>query len=156
MSEPASEALPPRLAALVEHFAGIGDRGERIQALIDLADGYRGVPPEIANRPYPESHRVPQCESEVYAFAVPQPDATLRFHFAVENPQGISARAMAVLLEKGLAGAPLAEVAALPADLAYRVFGRELSMGKGLGLTGMVQMAQAFARRALAAAGEPR
>lgn len=146
-----SEPLPPKLQAMVDHFAGITDRHERIQALIDVADAWQPVPPEVATRPYPEAQRVPQCESEVYVFATPRGDRTLDFHFAVENPQGISARALAVILKKGLAGVPLVDVARVPADVAFRVFGNELSMGKGLGLMGMVSMVHAWARRHLEA-----
>ena len=49
---------------------------------------------------------------------------------------------MAVILRETLEDAPLAEIAALPADLPYRIFGRELSMGKNMGLLGMVQAVQ--------------
>jgi cysteine desulfuration protein SufE len=143
--------LPPKLRSLVDHFAAIPDRHDRIQALIDLADGWRGVPPEVAKRPFPEDHRVPQCESEVYVFAEPREDRTLKFHFAVENPQGIAARALAVILDRGLSGVALDQVVRVPGDVAYRIFGNELSMGKGLGLMGMVAMVQASARRQLAA-----
>lgn len=75
-------------------------------------------------------------------------DGTLDFHFAVENPQGISAKAFGAILRRGLSGEDPASVAAIPDDLVYDVFGRELSMGKNLGLLGMLQMCHAFARRA--------
>jgi cysteine desulfuration protein SufE len=94
---------------------------------------------------------VPQCESEAFAWATPRPDGTLDFHFAVENPQGISAKALAVILSEGLSGEPPAVVTGVSSDLVYAVFGRELSMGKNLGLLGMLQMCHAFARRQLAA-----
>jgi cysteine desulfuration protein SufE len=142
--------LPPRLARLVEAFCRMPDRQERIQELIGIARRFRPVPATIAERPFPEDHKVPACESEAYLWAEPQPDGTLKFHFAVDNPQGISAQAMAVILDETLSGAPLAQVAQVPLDLPYRLFGRELSMGKSMGLMGMVGMAQAAARRQLA------
>ena len=43
----------------------------------------------------------------------------------------------------------------MPTELVYDVFGRELSMGKNLGLMGMVQMCRAFARRRLSSAVTP-
>jgi cysteine desulfuration protein SufE len=153
-----SSALPPRLAAMVEHYAAIADRSERIQALIDLADAFRGVPASVAGRPFPESHRVPACESEVYVFAVPRADGRLDLHFAVENPQGLAAKALAALLTKTLSGLPAEQLTELPTELVFAVFGPELSLGKGLGLTGMVSMVAASARRALserAASGAP-
>ena len=125
------------------------DRADRIQYLISLADRFREVSPAVAHRPFGEEHRVPQCESEAYVWATPRADGTLDYHFAVENPQGISAKAMGAILQDALAGAPLEQVIALPGDVVYALFGRELSMGKNLGLLGMLQMCQAFARRQL-------
>ena len=62
---------------------------------------------------------------------------------------GISAKALGVILKETLSGAPLAEVAEVPGDIVYRIFGRELSMGKSMGLMAMVSMIQASARKAL-------
>jgi cysteine desulfuration protein SufE len=90
---------------------------------------------------------VPGCESEAYVWSEPQPTGTLAYHFAVENPQGISAMALAEMLRDTLSGAPLDEVAAVPADIVYRIFGRELSMGKSLGLMGVVNMVCSEARQ---------
>jgi cysteine desulfuration protein SufE len=77
----------------------------------------------------------------------------LDFHFAVENPQGISAKALAVLLGDTLSGAPPEQVAAVPQDIVYQVFGSELSMGKSMGLMGMVSMVANLAKKQLAARG---
>ncbi|HEV8241592.1 MAG TPA: SufE family protein [Thermoanaerobaculia bacterium] len=144
-------ALPPRLQEHLELVELLPDRADRIQYLISQADHFREVPPEVATRPFPETHRVPQCESEVYVWATPRPDGTLDFHFAVENPQGIAAKALAAILADALPGQPLEAVIAIPGDVVYSLFGRELSMGKNLGLLGMLQMCQAFARRQRAA-----
>jgi cysteine desulfuration protein SufE len=139
--------IPEKLANTLDTLDLISDRNERIQLLIDIAERFRDVPPRIAARPFPEECRVPACESEAYVWSEPRPDGTLDFHFAVENPQGISARAMAVILGDTLSGAPLDQVAAVPQDIVYRVFGRELSMGKSMGLMGMVSMINSLARR---------
>ena len=144
MAEP---AIPPRLQEHLELVGLLGDRGDRIDYLIAQADRFREVAPEVAARPFPETHRVPQCESEAYVWATPRPDGTLDFHFAVENPQGVSAKALAAILESTLGGQPLETITAIPGDVVYGLFGRELSMGKNLGLLGMLQMVQAFARR---------
>ena len=58
----------------------------------------------------------------------------LKFYFAVENPQGVSARSLAMILDKMLSGQPVDQVAAVPQDVVYRIFGKELSLGKGQGL----------------------
>lgn len=151
----AEATIPRRLTEIVETLSGL-ERAERIEALIDLAGSYREVDPAIAERPYPEARKVPACESQAYLFSEPLADGTLRFHFAVENPQGLSARAFAVILDRAFSGAPLDEVstaAADPAGVVEAVFGRELSLGKQLGLAGMLQIVQRDARAALARRG---
>jgi cysteine desulfuration protein SufE len=148
--------LPAKLEETLELLDLVPDRAERIQLLIDIADRFEEVPPRLARRPFSPDHQVPACESEAYVWGEQRPDGTLDFHFAVENPQGISAKSLAVILDEGLSGAPLEQVAAVPQDLVYRVFGRELSMGKSMGLMGMVSMVASMARSRLpAGAGNP-
>jgi cysteine desulfuration protein SufE len=123
------------------------DRADRIQMLIEMATHFKPVPSRIAQRPYPADHRVPGCESEAYVWSEPDQKGGLTYYFAVENPQGISAMALASILGDSLSGVALDEVADVPADVIYRIFGRELSMGKSLGLMGMVNMVRAAARQ---------
>ena len=137
--------LPDKLSALLASLEGL-ERGERIQTLVDIAGQFRPVPSRLASRPYPQEHRVPGCESEAYVWAEGASNGALNYYFAVENPQGISAMALAAILGKTLSGVGLEEVAAVPADVIYRIFGRELSMGKSLGLMGMVNMVRAAAQ----------
>jgi cysteine desulfuration protein SufE len=143
------EGIPPKLADMLEMFSGM-DRSERIQMLIDIGTGFKEVRGEVASRPFDETRRVPNCESEAFVFSKPNADGTLKYHFAVENPQGISAKAAAVILDKTLSGAPLEQVAKVPGDVMYDIFGRELSMGKNMGLTGMVNFCKAAAAQELA------
>ncbi len=138
--------IPPKLADMVSMFAGM-DRQERIQALIDMGEKFKPVPDDVASQPYPESARVPHCESEAFVFSKPNPDGTVKFYFDVLNPQGISAKATAVILDRSISGAPLDQIAKIPADIIYDIFGRELSMGKNMGLTGMVNLCKFAAAR---------
>ena len=147
----ATAALPEKLGEIVDTLALVPDRSDRIQLLIDIAERFREVPPRIAVRPFAEENKVPACESQAYVWAERRPDGRLDFHFAVENPQGVSAKALAAILADSLPGEPLSTITAIPGDVVYSLFGRELSMGKNLGLLGMLQMCQAFARRQQAA-----
>jgi cysteine desulfuration protein SufE len=113
-------AVPAKLTDTLETLEMVPDRGERIQLLIDIAGRFEEVPPRLARRPFASEHQVPACESEAYVFTEPRPDGTLEFHFAVENPQGISAKAMAVILGDALSGAPPAQVAEVSQDIVYR------------------------------------
>jgi cysteine desulfuration protein SufE len=139
--------LPEKLTDTLETLEMVPDRSERIQLLIDIAGRFEEVPPRLARRPFTKEHQVPACESEAYVFTEERPDGTLDFHFAVENPQGISAKAMAVILGDALSGAPPEQVAWVPQDIVYQVFGRELSMGKSMGLMSMVGMVAALAKK---------
>ena len=138
---------PSKLEELLENLELTYDRDERIQMLIDIADRFKGVPDHIASRPYPKSHLTPACESEAYVWSEVLPNQSLRYHFAVETPQGISAKALAGILHETLSGEPVGRVTQIPTEVVYRIFGRELSMGKNMGLTSLLSMVQACARR---------
>ncbi len=139
------DSLPAKLRAVLDHLSSLADRAERVQALVDIAAALRPLPPMFGQPPFPEERRVPRCESGVFVWEEGRSDGTLNFHFAVQNPQGIAARAAAAILQKTLSGAPLAEVAALPPDLFEEVFGGELSTGKALGMAAMVNRVRALA-----------
>ncbi|MFQ5751772.1 MAG: SufE family protein [bacterium] len=125
-----------RLSVLAETFEVVADMNERIQLLIDYADRFKEVPEKIAKRPFPESHRVPFCESEAYVWLEQQPDHTIKLHFAVENPQGISAKAPAAILEQTLSGLPAKQITEISPNLVFKLFGRNISMGKGTSFSG--------------------
>jgi cysteine desulfuration protein SufE len=143
---------PEKLTELVEDFEQITDRTERQEYLIEIADRFseEKVPPEIATKPYAESHRVPACESEAFVWAKDQPDGTLKYYFDVLNPQGLSAMAMSVILGETCSNQPLEQVAALDPNIVFTLFGREISMGKGQGLMGIVNMVRHEAKERLA------
>lgn len=138
---------PERLSGIIETFDFLADVDERIQLLIDYADRFKEVPENIAKRPFPESHRVPFCESEAYVWLEQQPDHTLKLHFAVENPQGISAKALAAILDQTLSGLTAEPVTEISPDLVFKLFGRNISMGKGQGLMAMVSMVKSAAKQ---------
>jgi cysteine desulfuration protein SufE len=139
--------LPPRLREFLDDLAVFTDRADRIEALVSVARRFRPVPDDVATRPFDEAHRVPGCESEVFVWALAGPDGRLRLEFAVENPQGVSAMALAVVLQDALDGEPPESAGRVPDDLVFELFGRELSMGKSLGLTNTVRAVRAWAAR---------
>lgn len=141
---------PEKLKEMLADFDFVTTRSERTELLLDIAGRFESVPTRIATRPYALEHRVPACESDAYIWSEPQPDGTLKFYFAVENPQGLSAQAMAVILDETLSGAPLEQVVTVTPDIVLRIFGNEISMGKGQGLMEMVRAVQRHAQRALA------
>ncbi len=140
--------LPAAMADAVADFEFV-DRGLRAELLIEYADRFAEVPASVATRPWPETARAPRCESDAYVFVTDNADGSIKLWFAVENPQGLSAKAWAVLLDETLSGQPLEQVARVPQDVLFSIFGRDLSMGKGQGLLGMLEVVQHEARRRL-------
>jgi cysteine desulfuration protein SufE len=143
---------PEKLKQLLADFEWMTDRTERAEYLIELADQLATVPERIAARPYPEANHIDFCESEAYVWAEDQDDGTLKFYFAVENPQGLSAKAMAAILDQTLSGQPLEQVAQISDEIVFTIFGKNIAMGKGQGLMGIVSRVRLEARKRLAAA----
>jgi cysteine desulfuration protein SufE len=142
-------AHPEKLQQVLETFDMFADPADRTNLLLSYADRFREVPPEIATRPFPEKNHIPQCESDAYIWAVKRPDDTLQLYFAVENPAGVSARALSAILDRSLSGLPPQEIAAIDCDIVERIFRRNISMGKGMGLMAMVEAVRTLARRAM-------
>ena len=138
---------PPKLQAVIDMF-GMFDTHDRTNMLLSYADQFREVPPEVASRPFGKSHQIPQCESDAYAWAMKQPDGTLKLWFAVENPSGVSAKALAAILDKTLSGLTPEEIAQVDAAIVEKLFRQNISMGKGMGLMSMVEAVRSLARAA--------
>ena len=142
---------PDKLQNIIDDFSTITDRNERAEYLIEIADRFPQVkvPATIASQPYDESHRVPACESDAFVWAIDNPDGTLKYYFDVLNPQGLSAKAISTVLDETCSGQPLEKAAALRTDVVFDLFGKEISMGKGQGLMGIINMVQYEAKRRL-------
>ena len=138
---------PAKLQAVIDMF-GMFDTADRTNMLLSYADQFREVPEEIASRPFAKSHQIPQCESDAYAWAIKQPDGTLTLWFAVENPSGVSAKALAAILQKTLSGLTPEEISQVDASVVEKLFRQNISMGKGMGLMSMVEAVRALARAA--------
>ena len=143
---------PSSLQAVLETFDMFPDPADRTGLLLSYSDQFKDVPPQVATRPFDRSHQVPQCESDAYAWAMRQPDGTLTLYFAVENPSGVSARALAAILQRTLSGLPPESIAQVDSSIVERIFRQNISMGKGMGLMSMVDAVRALARRALTTA----
>jgi len=139
---------PAKLQAVVDMFA-MFDPADRTNMLLGYADQFREVPKEVAVRPFDKSRQIPQCESDAYAWAMKQPDGTLKLWFAVENPSGVSAKALAAILDKTLSGLPPDQIAQVDTAVVEKLFRQNISMGKGMGLMSMVEAVRSLAQAAL-------
>lgn len=139
--------IPEKLQEFLEDLRLYPDRSDRIEALIAIGEEFHN--PSDEELPRTPAQKVPGCESEVFVAATPS-GQSLKFRFAVDNPQGISAMALAQILDQNLSGQPLEQVLQVAEEVVYDIFGRELSMGKSLGLMGMVKMVKHEAQKGLA------
>jgi sulfur transfer protein SufE len=139
--------LPGPLQEILDGLGGLADRGDRIRSLVSFAEAYSGPDPSAGHRPMDQAHLVPGCEIDIYAWVDVDSDGNVTLDFAVLNPQGVSAKALAVILKRGLEGQPLSSVALVPDDLISRLFGGEVSVGTTIGLTNMVRLVKALAER---------
>ena len=142
-------SYPPKLQEYLDDFAFITTREERVDFLIAIADEFRPVPASIATKPYDEAQRVVGCESEAFVWAVDRSDGTVDFYFDVLNPQGLSAMAMSAVLAQSCSGTALEQVAAIDGEVVFHLFGRDISMGKGRGLTELVNAVVYAAKKRL-------
>ena len=140
---------PPQLQEIVDTISMFKDQNDRINVLIDYAEKYKELSESIVSRPYPNEHKVEYCESEAYVWAKKNIDGTIKLYFAVENPQGVSAKALAVILDEGLSGETAENILKVKTDIVFDIFGQSLSMGKNLGLTGILQHVQKEIKRQL-------
>jgi cysteine desulfuration protein SufE len=140
---------PKKLHTIIKDLSALKDPGDRMGLLISYADKFKEVPEEIAKRPFPKENEVPFCESGAYVWVNQQPDGTIKLYFAVENTQGISAMALAAILDRTLSGETPENLLEIDEHIVEDIFGQALSMGKNMGLTGMLQKIKREARKYL-------
>lgn len=138
---------PDKLQSIIDELALIEDPQDRMEFLIDYSDKFEEVPENIAKRPFPAETKVPFCESEAYVFAVRNDDGTIKYYYAVDNPNGVSAKALAQIFSITLNGSKPEDIEKIPLDVIYKIFGQSLSMGKNMGLTGILQMMKRDAKK---------
>lgn len=138
-------AIPEKLKSILDEINSLEDYQSRMDYLIELGESFEEVRPEIATRPFSMNNKVPACESDAYVFTSSYDGNKTQFHFAIENPHGISAKALAKILGDGLLGESNETISKIPEEIVYQVFGKDLSMGKGLGLMGMIKLVKHLA-----------
>ena len=78
--------MPQKLDRLLDTFDMFPDPADRTGMLLSYSDQFKEVPPEIATRPFPKDHQVPQCESDAYVWAMRQPGGrTQRCEFSLRQ-----------------------------------------------------------------------
>ena len=138
--------MPAALDELVDELRE-ADRQERIELLIELAEELPPLPDRLAQR-RDEAHRVPECASPVFLF-IERDGPRVRL-FADVPPEAPTVRGFVCLLVRGLDGATVEEVVAVPNDLIQRAGMVEiLGMQRVGGLSGVLARLKAMTARTL-------
>lgn len=140
--------IPEKLDEILEMFEMTPDRSERSEMLIYWAEKFKDVPERVASRPFDESHRVPSCESQAFVFYEKNSSGNLDFYFAVENPQGISAKAICALMQETVSGASRDQIASLDPDLVFILFDKaHLGIARSTGLRAIIKMIKVYSEK---------
>ncbi|MFA3781780.1 SufE family protein [Melioribacteraceae bacterium 4301-Me] len=146
--------IPKKLQELISFLNSLPDQQDRISTLIEYSEKYKPVPKEIATEPYNLENKVEYCESGAYVWTVKKDDNKFNFYFYVENPQGVSAKALCGIFSECLNGEPAENIFDVENDIIFKIFGQSLSMGKNLGLIGILQMIKSQVKNLLNSDGK--
>ncbi|GMA31940.1 SufE family protein [Litorihabitans aurantiacus] len=114
-----TDELPAALAAIREDFLAL-TVPDRLQLLLEFANGLPDLPAEYADRPE-LLEPVPECQSPIAFFTALEDDAEApgghRVRFHASAPRGApTSRGFAGILAEGIDGLTPAEVDAVPSD----------------------------------------
>lgn len=132
-----SDAPASKLASIIEEFADLTPR-ERLEMLLDFAEGLPALPPKYQALKDAGENRVHECMTPVYLW-VEAPQGRVAIHADVA-PEAPTVKGFVGLLRDAFHGATPAEVLATPPDLLHQLGLIEaLGMNRMRGLTAMLQ-----------------
>ena len=112
------ESVQTRLDTLIGEFAGL-DAREKLELLVDFANGLPPLPPEFAARKAVEDRRVHECQTPVYLWT--EVDAGAARLVAEVAPEAPTVKGFVAILAEAINGRPAADVAAISDDVLERM-----------------------------------
>jgi cysteine desulfuration protein SufE len=110
--------VPEKVAEIVAEFADLDGR-EKLELLVDYANGLPPLPPAYEARKAVEDRRVHECQTPVFLWTeCEQGRARLVAEVAPEAP---TVKGFVAILAAAVNGRPAEEVAAIPDDLLERL-----------------------------------
>lgn len=107
-------SLPQPLADLLEEISDV-PVAQRLEFVVELGEELPPLPDTYEKNP-DALEAVPECQSPIFLAAEVQ-DGAVRLFFSAP-PEAVTTRGLAAILYEGLNGLSVAEVLAVPADLA--------------------------------------
>jgi cysteine desulfuration protein SufE len=140
-------SVTDRLDGIIEEFTDLDSR-EKLQLLVDFANGLPPLSPEYAARKAADNGRVHECQTPVFLWTeVEGGGARLVAEVAPEAP---TVKGFVAILAEAINGRPVAEVAAISDEMLERMgLAEVLGMLRARGLRAIVaRVKRGFAERA--------
>jgi cysteine desulfuration protein SufE len=112
------DALPARLAEIVEDFASLPPR-DRLELLLEFSQSLPSLPERYAAHPE-RLEAVPECQSPLFVATEVNEDGTVHL-FADAPAESPTTRGFAGIFHDALDGLPADEVLAVPGDVPSRL-----------------------------------
>ena len=127
----------PKIDEIIETFQSL-DPELRPEVLLDYANKLPALPPELAEAADRDDGRVPECQTPVWLWVVPE-EGGVRLHARVAE-QAPTVKGLLSILVHGYNGATREEVANVPNDLVQRLgLSGLVRMNRMVGLSAMIQ-----------------
>jgi len=138
----------PKLAEFIAEFEDLDD-GERLQALVELAEELPPISTGRAAEPFPTTCRVQECQTPVHIWVEWYGE---RLHLEADVPvKSPTVRGLVAIVVQSLEGATAAQVLSLPDDW-LPMLGLEAALGmtRQQGLRGVIRRIKQETHRQLA------
>ena len=107
-----------RLDRIIDEFADL-DAREKLELLVDFANGLPPLSAEYQDRKTREDRRVHECQTPVFLWT--EADGSGARLVAEVAPEAPTVKGFVAILAEAVAGRPVAEAAALPEDMLERM-----------------------------------
>jgi len=107
-----------RLEAIISEFADLDGR-EKLELLVDFANGLPALPAEYEARKAAEDRRVHECQTPVFLWT--EVEGGMARIVAEVAPEAPTVKGFVAILAEAVNGRPVAEAALLPDDLLERM-----------------------------------
>jgi cysteine desulfuration protein SufE len=113
------ESVQQRIDALISEFADLDSR-EKLELLVDFANGLPPLSPEYEARKIVEDRRVHECQTPVFLWTEIDEGGRARLVGEVA-PEAPTVKGFVAILAEAINGRPVADVAAIPEDMLERM-----------------------------------
>ena len=119
-------AYPPELAKIVAFFESLSEEEKRENLIAYAEQAKRHEPREEERFDFEDTRKDAECSDRVGVFLRVDRDGRVKFRIALGPQVQTLTRAMATILCKGLGGARVEEITALPDDFVQKIVGSHL------------------------------